>query len=55
MRLATCVCILALAGPTLAEDKVFSGPQPGETAGLLIYDPPSDQRVIVTVVVDQLP
>ncbi|HVK12586.1 MAG TPA: hypothetical protein VM597_27805 [Gemmataceae bacterium] len=29
MRLATCL-FLALAGPALAEDKLFSGPQPGE-------------------------
>jgi hypothetical protein len=32
MRLATClvVLVLALAGAALAEDKVYSGPQPGE-------------------------
>ena len=30
MRLASCLFLLALAGPAVAEDKVFSGPQPGE-------------------------
>ena len=30
MRLATCLFVLALAAPGLAEDKIFSGPQPGE-------------------------
>lgn len=30
MRLAPCLFLLALTGPVAAEDKVFSGPQPGE-------------------------
>ncbi len=30
MRLTTCLFLLALAGPAVAEDKIFSGPQPGE-------------------------
>jgi hypothetical protein len=30
MRLAICLLTLVLAGPALAEDKIFSGPQPGE-------------------------
>ena len=30
MRLATCLFVLALVGPAAAEDRVFSGPQPGE-------------------------
>jgi hypothetical protein len=30
MRLATCFFLLAIFGPAAAEDKVFSGPQPGE-------------------------
>jgi hypothetical protein len=30
MRLATCLLVLSLVGPAGAQDKVFSGPQPGE-------------------------
>lgn len=30
MRLAPCLIVLALAGPAVAQEKVFSGPQPGE-------------------------